>query len=227
MLDGGRNRNVRGTIGRVWALWGSVETETTDAIEPLTWSSHENDVSRCRVRRAAAPAERARVAPRVADDLVSCVADDVVRRLVGYSRRRRVRRRVRVARRGVGWWPVETGDGEESVPTADGELMPLSSQWSHCRPPAARRRIRRPLFAPRARGAEGILSALLRRRTAQPARIRRGDETVAASTRWLETLVRDELRGVRRRVWRELRRGREVPRVLLHAGERDDPALRV
>ena len=141
VLDDVRRRTYEDHSDGYWALWGSVETETLDAIEHFDRCFYGYDVSEVPAPTAPPPLSELRVAPRAVDDLVSSLADDAnafsgvhVRvetcpeTSPGYEARM------------WGWWPVEAGDGEESVLT-EIELMPLSSHSSGER-----------------RGVEGILS---------------------------------------------------------------------
>ena len=156
-LDSGRRQTYEDHSDGYWALWGSVETETLDAIEHFDRCFYGYDVSEVPAPTAPPPLSELRVAPRVVDDLVSSLADDAnafsgvhVRvetcpeTCPGYEARM------------WGWWPVETGDGEESVLT-EIELMPLSSHSSHSSSSLSSSHSSSTAGS-RARGVEGILS---------------------------------------------------------------------
>ena len=129
VLDGGRRQTYEDHSDGYWALWGSVETETLDAIEHFDRCFYGYDVSEVPAPTAPPPLSELRVAPRAVDDLVSSLADDA-----NENDASGVHVRVDLTRpdarpgyeaRMFGWWP---GDGKESVLT-EIELMPSSSSW--------------------------------------------------------------------------------------------------
>ena len=150
VLDGGRRPTYEDHSDGYWALWGSVETETLDAIEHFDRCFYGYDVSEVPVPTAPPPLSELRVAPRALDDLVSSLADDADA-LSGVHVRVETCPDTMYEARMCGWWPSEPGDGEESVLT-EIELMPSSSSSSSSSSSTAGSR------AGERRGVEGILS---------------------------------------------------------------------
>ena len=224
VLDGGRRQTYEDHSDGYWALWGSVETETLDAIEHFDRCFYGYDVSEVPAPTAPPPLSELRVAPRVVDDLVSSLADDAnaFTRVGSTSASRRVRSAPGLRGEDVGLvagrnWrrgrirpDRDRADAAVVAFVAFVVVVVVVAFVVHRR--LARARTARRRGDPESlRGGEARFAGV---------RIRRGDRYAQRPPAGLETLVRDELRGVRRRVWRELRRGQEVPRVLLHAGER-------